>query len=111
MALTFKPKRQRKLSIPKLLALAVVALVLLLGTNAFSATEKERNKLKDQIGRYQRFAVEKDPSVWFVFDTATGQSRICTPFTFRSGSGNFIWEEHPPICHPWSEDDREKYGK
>ena len=37
MALTFKPKRQGKLPILKLLALAVVALVLLLGSNAFAA--------------------------------------------------------------------------
>ena len=42
MALTFKQKRQRRLSIPKLLALAVVALVLLLGSNAFAADNVSR---------------------------------------------------------------------
>jgi hypothetical protein len=42
MALTFSRRRQRKLSIPKLLALAAVALVLLLGSNAFSETKKRK---------------------------------------------------------------------
>ena len=46
MALTFKQKRQRRLSIPKLLALAVVALVFLLGSNAFSETKKIFGKTK-----------------------------------------------------------------
>jgi len=36
MALTFKQKRQRRLPILRLLALAVVALLLLLGSNAFA---------------------------------------------------------------------------
>ena len=46
MALTFKQKRERRLSIPKLLALAAVALVLLLGSNAFSATDTTCECLK-----------------------------------------------------------------
>ena len=40
MALTFKQKRQRRLPILRLLALAIVALLLLLGSNAFSASDR-----------------------------------------------------------------------
>ena len=36
MALTFSKKRQRRLPILRLLALAIVALILLLGSNAFA---------------------------------------------------------------------------
>lgn len=51
MALTFKQKRQRRLSIPKLLALAVVALVLLLGSNAFAGKPRTMSK-EDMQGGY-----------------------------------------------------------
>jgi len=40
MTITFKSKRQRKLPILKLLALAIIGLILLLGSNAFSASDR-----------------------------------------------------------------------
>lgn len=102
MALTFSRRRQRKLSIPKLLALAVVAAVLLLGSNAFSATEKERNKLKDQIGRYQ--FENKGTGMANILDTITGQIRMC--LITKETYDIYKW-----TCHPWSNDDRDNFGK
>ena len=45
MALTFSKRRQRRLPILRLIALALVALVLLLGSNAF-AKEKDTGNAK-----------------------------------------------------------------
>ena len=56
MALTFSKRRQRRLPILRLLALAIVALILLLGSNAF-AKEKDTGNAKslsknDMKGNY-----------------------------------------------------------
>ena len=104
MALTFKQKRQRKLSISKLLALAIVALVLLLGSNAFSVTEIEIRALKNEIGRYQ--FESKGFRDARILDTITGQIRLCFLDTDKD-----LTKERILKCHDWSEDDRDKFGK
>ena len=53
MTLTFKQKRQRRLPILRLLALAIVALILLLGSNAFAY----KPKLKTPVGNGYFIAV------------------------------------------------------
>lgn len=107
MALTFKPKRQLKLPILKLLALAVAALILLLGSDAFSATEKERNALKDQIGRYQIIHIPQDEwkraVITYVLDTVTSQIKVCVQ-PINEGKTKIY-------CNEWSEDNRDEYGK
>ena len=104
MALTFSKKRQRRLPILRLLALALVALVLMLGSNAFSATKKERDALNNQIGRYQ--FESKGFRDARILDTITGQIRLCFVDTDKDWTKERILK-----CHDWSEDDRDKFGK
>ena len=116
MALTFKSKQQRKLPIFKLLALAVIGLILLLGSNAFANAFKDtigyRGLVAPQIGRYQVEHITNNPraanlfnegtTAW-VLDTVTGQLRFCYVFP--------ISDTPYPRCGHWSEDDRDEYKK
>jgi hypothetical protein len=113
LALTFKPKRQRKLPILKLLGLAIVGLILLLVSNAFSATDGERRVLKDQIGRYQMVSIQSKEfenkelgAVVMVLDTITGQVRVCEKYESAGYEKNYA-----PDCYGWSKDDRDENGK
>ena len=92
MALVFK-KEKKKIPIFKLIALAVIGLILLLGSNAFANAFKDtigyRGLVAPQIGRYQIEHITNNPRVdklfdeattaW-VLDTVTGQLRFCHTF-------------------------------
>ena len=96
MALTFKQKRQRKLSISKLLALALVGLILLLGSNAFSQQMPSAKILNETLsseihkdrfqtgGTFKHSQTGKD-YIW-VLDSVTGQVRYC----YMNGCGPWL---------------------
>ena len=91
--------------------LAAVALVLMLGSNSFSATEEQRNALKDQIGRYQIIYIPQDvlpfAPLTVVLDTVTGQLRWCFPLALEPNAP----PDMPYNCGDWSRDDRLNYEK
>lgn len=118
MALVFK-KEKKKIPIFKLLALAVIGLILLLGSNAFANAIKDtigyRGLLSPQVGRYQiqavpHFDLGGDALVAWVIDTVTGQVRTC----WYSTNPRTVSNKNPtPMysCMPWTEDDRDEFGK